>query len=235
MSQSSDSCTLLSPSEYEPAVGNAPPPPPLPGEGSQGSRKSHRSMGLPSLSTPPADSGDTDGASRFITLDERLAEHVQRTKPRGTPGRSTRATFNRQPLPTRESAVDEQKDDGSPLPQQRTSATPGFNSIDYMARAVPRTIGMAVGGVDERGTGMLASLRAAAGFVEYTLGVEDMCEFTNSADLEWELFIEGLGHNYPSNATADVPAPIRTLFVAHAKKAASAIAEFRHELWRGES
>ena len=86
MSQSSDSRTLLSPSDYDPAVGNAPPPQPLPGEGSQGSRKSRRSMGLPPLPTPPADGGDTDRASRFITLDERLAEHVHQTTTRGTPG-----------------------------------------------------------------------------------------------------------------------------------------------------
>ena len=125
MSQSSDSCTLLLPSDYEPAVGNAPPPPPLPGKGSQGSWKSRRLMGLPPLPTPPTEGGDTDRASRFITLDERLAEHVQRTKTRGTPGRSTRATFNREPLPTRESAADKQKDDGSPSPHQRTSTTPG--------------------------------------------------------------------------------------------------------------
>jgi hypothetical protein len=82
---------------------------------------------------------------------------------------------------------------------------------------------------------VLASLHAAAGFVEATSEVDDMCAFTNLADLEWELFLEGLGNDYPSDATADVPAPIRNLFVAHAKKADSAVADFHHELRRGES
>lgn len=145
------------------------------------------------------------------------------------------ATFNRAPLPPRESAADEQKDDASPLPHQRTTTPAGFNSVDDMARAVPRTIGMAVGEVDKQGTDGITSLHAAAGFVEYTTEVEEMYEFTNSADLEWELFIEGLGTDYPSSATADVPAPIRNLFVVHAKKADSAIADFCHELRRGES
>jgi hypothetical protein len=105
-------------------------------------------MGLPPLPNPPADGGDTDRASRFISLDERLAEHVHRTTTRGTPGRSTRATFDRATMPTRESAADEQKDSESPLPQQRTNTPSGFNSVEDMARTVPRTIGVAVGEVD---------------------------------------------------------------------------------------
>jgi hypothetical protein len=80
MSQSSDSRSLLSPSDWEPADGNTPPLPPLPGEGS---RKSRRSMGLPPL---PTAGGDTVRATRFITLEECLAGHVHVTTPRVTPG-----------------------------------------------------------------------------------------------------------------------------------------------------
>jgi hypothetical protein len=123
---------------------------------------------------------------------------------------------------------------------QRHSTQEGFTTVNTLARAVPRTIGVDVTDVDVQGTDVIESIHAAAGFVEFPTEVEDMCggvnddipnyEFTNLADLEWELFIEGLGNDYPSTATVDVPAPIRTLFVAHAKKADSAIAAFRHEL-----
>ncbi len=104
---------------------------------------------------------------------------------------------------------------------------------------------MDVADVDVRGQDVVASLQAAAGFVEFPTEVEDMCgggnddlpkeDLHNSADFDWELFLEGLGDDFPPTATDDVPAPIRTLFVAHAKKADSAMADFQHELRRGES
>jgi hypothetical protein len=87
--------------------------PPLPGEGS---RKSRRLMGLPLL---PTAGGDTVRATRFITLEERLAGHVHATTPRVTPGRLTRESFDTAPLQKREYAADKQKYDASPLGQAR--------------------------------------------------------------------------------------------------------------------
>ena len=113
MLQSSASRSLLSPSDVKPEVGNVPPPPPLPGEGSRKSLR--RSMGLPPLS--PA-GGDTARATRFITLEERLAEHVHATTPRVTPGRTREFDTAPPPhMPPRKSAAEEQKDDVPPVRQ----------------------------------------------------------------------------------------------------------------------
>ena len=72
MSQSSDSRSLLSRSDTDAATATTPAPPPLPGEDST-RRLSRRSLGLPPLPTAGVASEET---RRFVTLEERLAEHV---------------------------------------------------------------------------------------------------------------------------------------------------------------
>ena len=68
-------------------------------------------------------------------------------------------------------------------------------------------------------------------------GTDDLPNYDlpNLSEFNWELFIQGLGDDFPQTATDNIPASIRTLFVAHAKKAGSAIADVWQELRRGES
>ena len=89
----------------------------------------------------------------------------------------------------------------------RHSTQEGFTTVNTLARAVPRTIGVDVADLDVRGMDGLVSINAAAGLVECPMEVEDMCggvnddlpnyDFSNSAEFEWELFLEGLGNDYP--------------------------------------
>ena len=49
----------------------------------------------------------------------------------------------------------------------------------------------------------------------------------------WDSFLDGLGDGFPLERAEDIPNTIRTLFVAQAKKADRAIADFRYELQKG--
>ena len=167
-------------------------------------------MGLPPLS--PA-GGHTDRATRFITLDERLAEHVHATSPRVTPGRTTRESFDAAPS---EPAMDEQKDEDS---MTRTAAASlharSVATVDALTRTVPRTIGVeestyAHGEVHD----VVASLHRAANFARYPVEVEAMCGGDNlqyplptETEFDWELFLEGLGEDFPQTDTTDIPPP----------------------------
>ncbi len=125
-------------------------------------------MGLPPL---PTAGGDTVRATRFITLEERLAGHDHATMPRVTPGRLTRESFDTAPLQKREYAADEQKYDASPLGQARVSMQASVTTADNLTRAVPCKIGVDVANVEGRGQDVVASLQAAAGFVEFPMDV----------------------------------------------------------------
>jgi hypothetical protein len=111
-------------------------------------------MGLPPL---PPTGGDTVRATRFITLEERLAGHVHAMTPRVTPGRLTRESFDTAPLQTHEYAADKHKDDASPLRQARVLTQASVTTANTLRRAVPRMIGVDVADVDVRGQDVVAS------------------------------------------------------------------------------
>ena len=242
MSQSSASHSLLSPSDLDPAAATTPAPPPLPGEGF---RKSRRSMGLPPLSSHDGatirNEVDQDRATRFVSLEERLAEHVHAPTPRMTPGRVTRESFDvarTHQMQSRESAADETKDDDAPPQRQANlSLQASIATVHSMTKGVPRSIGVDEDDVWNRKNATVASLQGAAGYVPYPDEVEEMCGGGTvdslSPDFEWELFVEGLGSDFPPTAADAVPAAIRNLFVAHAKQANSVLADVRQELQKG--
>ena len=202
-------------------------------------------MGLPPLL--PA-GGYTDRTTRFITLEERLADHVTAPTPRVTPGRTTRESFVTAlppPVPPYEAAAEEQKDDVHPLHRVGASSSlqASVDTVDALTRPVPRTRGVEDSNYTHGDAqDVVASIQRAANFARYPVEVEEMCgggdvnyDLPSAAVFDWELFIEGLGDEFPPTAMDDIPASIRALFVAHAKKVDNALADVRQELRRGET
>ena len=155
----------------DPAAAPTPAPPPLPGEGF---RKSRGSMGLPPLT--PQDGAtvrnkvNQDRLMRFVTLEERLAEHVHAPTPRVTPSRVTRESFDMartHQMQTRESAAEEQKDDAPPPRQASLSLQASIATVNSMTKGVPHSIGVDEDDVWNRKNTSVASLQGAAGFVPY--------------------------------------------------------------------
>ena len=178
-------------------------------------------MGLPPLQPP---GGALDRNTRFYTLNERLADHVHAATPRVTPGRGTRTSIGWDYPQTLESGDNEPTDDESLGPPPRPP-TP----VDV---PTPHTSTIAA---SENATDGVGVYPTVVDHIGGSSPADPHQEFPTAAGFEWELFLEGLGGENSSIDSTAIPAPIRDLFVAHAKKADSAIADFQQELRHGKS